>query len=488
VSFGGANFSYVELEQRVAGLTGFLATSNGIVEGDRVAYLGGNSPAIIELFFACARLGAVFVPLNSRLTAPQLGLMLDNADPKLLVVGPGFVSLGEQCIRHSGGVKMEVLADPRSPDSGQLDIASLAATSDGISCNPNRDQNIPVLIAYTSGTTGTPKGAVYTQDAITFSALNSNNVWNMRASDRVLTYLPMFHVGGLLVQTVPAFHAGASVIIHESFDAPAVLRTIEREAVTLALAPPQIATVLMSHPEWHTTDLGSLRCVGIGSNYVPPEIMEAWLSRNIPTQQNYGLTECVPVLASPWEERYRKANSLGIGMLYAQARVMDEHLDRKLPGEPGEIMVRGRSLFSGYWRNPEATQEAFIDGWFRTGDIAYTDEDGYFYMVERIKNIVIVGSSNVYPADLERVLDSCPAIAESAVVGCPDPETGEALVACVLLKEGQDLDEDGVRALFVDKLAPYQHPKHVLFMQAFPRTSLGKIQKSELKRQLRDML
>ncbi len=163
--------------------------------------------------------------------------------------------------------------------------------------------------------------------------------------------------------------------------------------------------------------------------------MQPWFDRGVPTQQNYGLTEGVPILASPWEHARRKSRSAGTSVLYTQARVMNARLERVPPGEPGEIMLRGRSLFSGYWRNSKATDAAFVDGWFRTGDVGYTDDEGYFYIVDRIKNIVIVGSSNVYPADLESVLDESPAVFEAAVVGCPDAETGEALVACVKLRE-----------------------------------------------------
>ncbi|MGZ7087396.1 MAG: class I adenylate-forming enzyme family protein, partial [Ilumatobacteraceae bacterium] len=396
--------------------------------------------------------------------------------------------LAESCHQRRPEMELVHLATPADPAGDVLDLDTLMETETAIACNPNRDQNIPVLIAYTSGTTGTPRGAVFTQDALTFTAINSNNAWNMRGRDNVLTYLPMFHVGGLLIHTLPALHIGACVTIHEEFDPTSVLAEIGTNGVSLILAPPTFSKALTSHPDWASTDLTGLRCVGIGSTFVPPEVMQPWFDRRVPTQQNYGLTEGVPILASPWEHARRKSRSAGTSMLYTQARVMDDRLNRVAPGMNGEIMLRGRSLFSGYWNNPEATEAAFVDGWFRTGDVGYADEEGYFYIVDRIKNIVIVGSSNVYPADLEKVLDDCPEIAESAVVGCPDPDTGEALVACVKPRELGGLSEQEVRSLFVGRLAEYQHPKHVLFLDAFPRTSLGKVQKAELSRLVRDML
>ncbi len=370
----------------------------------------------------------------------------------------------------------------------RVDLFEVIGRTEPIGCNPNRDQNIPALIAYTSGTTGTPKGAVFTQDAITFSAINSNNCWSMRASDHVLTFLPMFHVGGLMIQSLPAFHMGGRVTIFEQFDAGEVLRCIEKERVTLMLCPPHFSRALFKHPDWAATDLSSLRSVVIGSTFVPPEVMQTWIDRGVPTQHNYGMTEVSHILGTPYSEHKRKAQTAGLGMLYSQARVMDENMNRLPPGEVGEIMLRGRSIFSGYWRNPEADRDAFRDGWFRTGDIAYTDDEGYFHIVDRKKNIVIVGSSNVYPFDLEKVLEECPHIAEAAVVGCPDPETGEALVACIQTRDSNWRDEAAVRSLFNGSLAPYQHPKYVLFMQELPRTSLGKVERAALIQKVREQL
>ena len=209
--------------------------------------------------------------------------------------------------------------------------------------------------------------------------------------------------------------------------------------------------------------------------------MAPWFDRDVPTQQNYGLTEGVPVLSSPWEHARRKSDTAGTSVLYSQAKVFGDQMSPVPPGEPGELMLRGRSLFSGYWRNPKATEESFRDGgWFATGDVAYVDDEGYFHIVDRLKNVVIVGSSNVYPSDLERILNEHPEIVEAAVVGVPDNETGEALVACVQLQDGSRLEPEGVLGLFQGRLADYQIPRDAVIVDEFPRTSLGKVQKGEL--------
>ncbi len=481
VRFGDIEIDYATFEKRIAHLAGYLAHEQRVQKGDRVAYLGPNTPELLDLFFACSRLGAIYVPLNSRMMAEQLATMLENSEPRCLFVHPAFEDVAKTCERNVPDVAV-VMFGPTGSGEGGVDIGRLISTAQPVACNPTMDPSLPVLIAYTSGTTGTPKGALYTQDAITFSAINSITSFNMRSRDQVLTFLPMFHVGGLLIQTLPAFQVGATVTIHDGFDAAVVLAEIQRNQITLILPPPQMSRALTSHPSWGKTDLSSLRCVAIGSSIVSAETMQPWFDLNVPTQQLYGLTEGVPVLAAPWEHARRKSRRVGTPVLYCQARVVDDNLEPLPAGERGEIVIRGRSLFREYWRNPEASRDAFAKGWFRTGDVGVEDDEGYFSVVDRIKNIVIVGSSNVYPIDLETILDACNAIAEASVVGCPDTDTGEALVACVVAKGPGELTEQHVKELFVGRLAEYQHPKHVLFFDELPHTSLGKVQKAELSR------
>lgn len=483
IRFRDRDITYKSLEDQVAAFSGYLRDRKGIKGGDRVAFLGTNSPAILVILFACARVGAIFVPLNSRLTPPQLTAMLGNCDPKVLFYHADFADVARDCGEAFPDMTLQHLQEDEDPRQDQAIVLSdLIETETRVSCDPNRDQNIPVLIAYTSGTTGTPKGAVHTQDALTFSSINGNTANNMRARDNILTFLPMFHAGGLLIHSLPAIHIGAKITILEAVDAAAILMEIEQNKVTLLQAPPTISKMITSHPNWHETDLSSLRGVGIGSTHVPAEVMQPWLDRDLPAHQDYGLTEGAQILAVPWAEHRERTSSAGTSMLYTQARVVDDALEPLPPGKVGEIVLRGRSIFSGYWRNDEATDTAFADGWFRTGDMAYRDQEGYFYVVDRKKNIVIVGSSNVYPADVERVLVEIPDVVEAAVIGVPDPETGEALAACLRVTGSGELNAEAIRAHCATQLAQYQLPKHMLRFDDFPRTSLGKVLKADLKK------
>ncbi len=481
--------SYRDFEDRVAHLAGYLVDSQNIREGDRVGFLGSNSPELLDLLFACARIGAIFVPFNSRMTGEQIAILMANCEPSCIFVDPEFSHTIETTTKIIKDTNVIYITEEEVENFDSIQVESLVNTSRAIACNPSRDQDIPVMIVYTSGTTGIPKGVVYTQQALTFSAVNSNLSYNMRARDEVLTFLPMFHVGGLLIHTLPAFHVGATVTIHNGFDAGHVLKAIEEHGISLILPAEPMSRALTSHPDWNDTDLSSIRCVGIGGAAVPRETMQPWFDLDIPTMQQYGLTETAPpTLASPWESHQRKSHTVGTSVLYCQARVVNENMERLPAGEVGEIVVRGNMLFKEYWRNPEATRDAFKDGWFRTGDLALVDEDGYFQIVDRIKNIIIVGTSNVYPSDLEEIMLECEAIEECAVVGRPDPETGEAIVACVVLKDGSTMTEAEVKNLFAGRLADYQHPKYVVFMDEFPKTSLGKIQKSVVKKSVEKLI
>ena len=482
VRFEGREITYAQLEGQVAHLAGGFTSELEVQRGDRIAYLGQSSPELLELLFACARVGAILVPLNARMTVEQLRIILSNCQPRCIFVEAPFRRHAESCLEGMEGVQLVLFAGPSSGELDSLELEILVGKAKAIQWNKELPLEAAVLIAYTSGTTGVPKGAVLTQEALFYSALNSTLAYDMTSSDEVLTIFPMFHVGGLTVHTTPAIHAGATVNILREFDPGRALKEIESHRITLMVASPAMARAFTAHPNWANSDIFSLRCVAFGAAIVTSEVIRPWAERAVPAVGIYGLTEALPpATAVPVTEAQGKVGSIGVTPLYYQARVVDGDMQDLGTGGRGEIVLKGPSIFKEYWANPGATQEAFSDGWFHTGDVGHIDEEGYFYIDDRMKDIVIVGASNVYPADLERILDECEAIAEVAVVGRPDAETGEALVACVVVKEGQSLTADQVKGLLEGRLAPYQHPKDVVFMDSLPHTAVGKVQKPELR-------
>ena len=485
VRFEGREITYRELEDQVAHLAGGLTGELGVRFGDRVAYLGHSSPELLELLFACARIGAILVPLNARMTVEQLRVILSNCQPRCIIVESPFRQHAESCLEGMEDVRFVAFSEASTRELDFPQLEPIVGQATPVRWNKELPLDAPVLIAYTSGTTGVPKGAVLTQEALFYSALNSAASYEMTSHDEVLTIFPMFHVGGMTVQTTPAIHAGATVNIVRQFEPGRALVEIENRRITLMVASPAMAEALTSHPNWNETDVSSLKCIALGAAIVTQEVIHPWVERAVPAVGIYGLTEALPpATAVPIDEARRKVGSIGLASIYYQARIVDGDMQDLGPGRHGEIVLSGPGVFKEYWANPVATQEVFTKDWFHTGDVGHIDEEGYFYIDDRMKDIVIVGASNVYPADLERILAECEAIAEAAVVGRPDSNTGERLVACIVLKEGQSLSVSQVKALFKGRLASYQHPHDVVFMDTLPRTAVGKVRKPELRQKL----
>ncbi len=484
IRFEGRDISYAEFAGRIRRLAAMLRGGLGIGRGDRVAYLGYNSPELLDLVFACARLGAMLVPLNWRLAAPEHTYILGNAEPSALLVGPEFCAhvdtirdrLGDTAMVRYGGT-----------EAGWLDYGALLDAAAGEDRIAGAGLDDPVLLVYTSGTTGRPKGAVLSQSALFWNAVNAIHAHDMTSADTILTYLPMFHVGGLNVQTLPAFHCGATVTLLRQFDPAEVLRAIVEEKPSLVVFVPAVIQALTAHPDWQKTDLSSLRLVCAGSTIIPVPLIEAVHARGVPVTQLYGSTETAPAaiyLRQPDAER--KIGSTGKPALHCDCRIVDDDGRDVARGERGEILVRGPNLFEGYWRDKEATAKALRDGWFHSGDIGYQDEEGYYWIVERKSDLIVSGGENIYPAELEAVLAECPDIREAAVVGRPDKKWGEVPVAVVAAAAGAELGADQVMALFDGRLARFKHPRDVVFVEALPRNAMGKIVKFELRAMLRD--
>lgn len=477
IRFEGREISYAELERRIAGQAGALDAA-GIRPGDRVAFLGLNNPETLALLFACARLGAILVPLNWRLAPPEHQATLLDCAPKLLVVEPAFAAGIEGARAGLPPMRRVLLGALPGWESYEAFLAAGAQrTAPRVGTHAQ-----PVLISYTSGSTGRPKGVVLTQGALFYNAVNSTHMHDLGSADRVLTTLPLFHVGGLNILTLPALHMGATVTLHPKFDPGATLDAIERERITLTVLVPAQIDALAAHPRWHAADLGGLRMITTGSQIVPPRDYARVHARGVPLVSVYGSTETAPIATYVRAaDARRKAGSAGRPALHCECRVADEAGGDVAAGTSGEILVRGPSVMAGYWGDPEATAAALRDGWFHTGDVGHFDEEGWLYVDGRIKDMIISGGENVYPAEIENVLAECDGIAEVAVVGRPDQRWGEAVVAVVVPRAGSTLTERDVLGALEGRVARYKHPRAVLFVERLPRTALGKVQKADVR-------
>jgi len=481
---GEREVSYRELDERSAALASAFA-AHSVGPGDRVAYLGPNDIATLETLFATACLGGVFVPLNTRLAAPEIAYMLDDCDPVVLVVAPELEEVAAAALALSGktrqvlhlragaGIGYEaVLGEHAGQRPPPVDVAL-------------SDQ---VLILYTSGTTGRPKGAVLTHGNLTWNTFNQFAHFSISANDVGLCTAPMFHVLGLGQITLPTLCAGGTVVVLPKFDPGSFLATIAaRKATAFALAPTMLQ-MLCEHPDWEQTDVSSVRCVIYGGSPVLERAAKAWLERGIQVLQGYGMTEASPgVFMALRYGSLQRPVSCGVPHFFTDTALLTA--DGRVIAGPGqgELLVRGPNVFSGYWNKPAATAEAFHEGWFRTGDLVRIDPDGWAYVVDRVKDMIISGGENIYPAEVEAAIGELDEVASCAVVGVPDDKWGEVGLAFVVARDGADLSADAVRAYLTGRLARYKIPRTIEFVTDLPRNASGKLLRRPLRERARDL-
>ena len=473
---GTQRYSYAQLARRIDLIAGrFMAL--GLGRGDVVAFLGLNNPEMLAMLFACARLGALLTPLNWRRAPPELARTLAETRPQLLCVEQPFIDALAACAAQLRGVRCLTLGSVAAP--GWIEWESVAPAT-GV---PDAgDESAPLLICHTSGTAGEPKGAVLTQRALLWNAVNSAHMHDLTSADRILTTLPLFHVGGLNIQTLPALHAGASVTLHAKFDAGAVFEAIERERITLTVLVPTQLVAMMEDARWASADLSSLRVISTGSTIIGPGLVHRVAARGVPLIQVYGSTETCPIATYVRAaDAVRKAGSAGAPALHCEIRIVDD-AGRDVPrGVDGEILVRGPSVMQGYWNAPAATAAALQQGYYHSGDVGHLDEEGYLHVVSRKKDMIISGGENIYPAEVEGVLAECRAIEEACVVGRPDERWGEVVVAAIVRRSGEPLTAQDVLALFDGRIARYKHPRDIVFLERLPRTALGKVRIEEVR-------
>ncbi len=479
IAFEGQRLSYAAFAARIEQTATALKQEFRVGRGDRVAILSLNRPDYLVLLYACARLGAMLVPLNWRLAVAEQLFILTDAGARLLVLEQASEAVLPELARIAPGTAVVGL-DFEPP--GGTAFETLLARGDGSSQNPHTDLSCPLLIVYTSGTTGRPKGAVLRQEALFWNGVMSQHMHNMTSDDHVLTVLPFFHVGGLNIQTTPALQLGATVTIHARFVPDTALAAIEQERPTLTVMVPAIIQAVSEHPAWATTDLSSLKSVATGSTIVPPHLIDRFVARGVPVLQVYGSTETCPIAVyTRLGGDLSRAGSTGLAGLCCEAKVIDQAGTEVPAGTSGEIAVRGPNVFCEYWGNADATRDALHDGWYRTGDIGLCDADGYFWVRDRKKNMIISGGENIYPAEVERVLLEHPDVSECAVIGRPDPRWDEVPVAYVIQRSGCRLEADELRAHLQAQLARFKVPRDVVFVTDLPRTALGKVQHFLLK-------
>jgi len=479
VRFGGQVLTYARLALRIEQAARALKSELAVRAGDRVAILAANHPDHLVLLYACARLGAMLVPLNWRLAAAEQVYIVRDASVKALAVEQAFAPVVEPL--RMALPDLRVVGLDYAPTHG-IALSALLEGADGDGRNPNVDISSPLLIVYTSGTTGHPKGAVLRQEALVWNAVMSQHMHDMTAEDHVLTVLPMFHVGGLNIQTTPALQLGATVTLHARFAPEATLEAIERERPTLTVLVPATIQAMLEHPRWEATRLDSLRAVTTGSTQVPQRLVDAFIGRGVPVLQVYGSTETCPVavytrLSGDW----RRAGSTGLPGLVCEAKIVDAAGREVAQGRTGEVVVRGPNVFFEYWGNAQATAEALREGWYWSGDLGTRDKDGHFLIHDRKKNLIISGGENIYPAEVERVLTSHPALLDAAVVGRPDARWQEVPIAYVIRRAGATVTALELEGFCLGQLARYKVPRQIVFVDSLPRNAMGKVQHFRLK-------
>jgi fatty-acyl-CoA synthase len=478
--FEGEVLGYRALFERIETTARALKAEFGVSRGDRVAILSLNRPDYLVLLYACARLGAMLVPLNWRLAAAEQMFILSDAAVKVLVLEQAFAEILPALEAALPDTRVVGLDFTPPPPGCAFDALLAQATGD--SRNPHIDLSCPLLIVYTSGTTGRPKGAVLRQEALLWNGVMSQHMHGLTSEDHVLTVLPFFHVGGLNIQTTPALHYGATVTILSRFTPNAALTAIARGRPTLTVLVPATIQAVTDHPDWDAADLSSLKAVSTGSQIVPPHLIERLVSRGVPVLQVYGSTETCPIAVyTRLGGDVSRTGSTGLPGLCCEAVVMDDAGVELPPDAPGEIAVRGPNVFVEYRGNAAATREVMHEGWFRTGDIGRRDVDGYFFVHDRKKNMIISGGENIYPAEVERVLLEHPDVADCGVIGRPDAKWDEVPVAYVIPRAGRRADAEVLKAHVLAQLARFKVPREFVFVEELPRTALGKVQHFRLK-------
>ena len=472
--------TYSELNSRANKLAGWLQ-SQGIKKGDRVAILSQNCAEFFELEFACAKIGAIELPLNWRLTKPELEYILKDSTPHILIYDAMFLDISIE-LQKDCSISSSLQIDS---DDLQSEYEEALNSSDGSHEVVESFQEDLIMIMYTSGTTGHPKGAMINHQMQLYNCINLASPVFVTSESVQLVVLPLFHTGGMNCYANPVLHAGGEIILIKEFEPGLALSIIGNSecGVTHFFAVPAPYQFMMNHPDFDKTDLSRLKVAGIGGAPCAEAILRTWSDRGVSMTQGWGMTETSPGgIGLDAADAERKLGAAGKPLLHTEVKVVDDE-GKELPwGEVGELYIRGPNITPGYWNKPEATRDSFEGDWLKTGDAARVDDEGFIYIVDRWKDMYISGGENVYPAEVENVLYQLPQIAEAAIIGVPDERWGETGKAILVLKAGEVLEEKDIISHCLENLAKFKVPQSVEFIEALPRNATGKV----LKRTLRD--
>jgi fatty-acyl-CoA synthase len=472
------DITYLELDRRANRLASWLQ-AQGIEKGDRVAILSQNCAEFFELEFACAKIGAIELPLNWRLTKPELEYILNDSEPSALIYDEAFSDISAELLVSC--VIQSSLQIDQSDATSQYEMA--LRNSSGLPTIVECFQDDLIMIMYTSGTTGHPKGAMITHQMQLYNIINLGAPALVTTETVQLVVLPLFHTGGMNCYANPVLHAGGQIILIREFE-PGLALSILGDAeyqVSHFFGVPAPYQFMMNHPSFSDTDLSNLKVAGIGGAPCAESILQTWSDRGVAMSQGWGMTETSPggIGLDP-SDAERKLGSAGKPLLHTEVKVVDDAGEELPWGEVGELYIKGPNITPGYWNNSKATADSFDDGWLKTGDAARFDDEGFVYIVDRWKDMYISGGENVYPAEVENVIYKIPEVAEAAIIGVPDARWGETGKAFIVLKSGASIDQGAVISHCLKNLAKFKVPQSVEFIDALPRNATGKVLKRSL--------
>ena len=466
-------WNFMQFNQRVNALVFHLSKTTKLSKGKRIAVLSKNRAEYVFLFFACIKAGWILVPLKFRLMPMELDVLLKDSAPDLLFFEDEFSKLLPEI------KSLKNIPDQRHISEVTTIIEEKDKESNSINCSI--EENDVVMILYTAGTTGLPKGAMITPKMLFWNSINTSLRLDLTSNDHTQSYAPFFHTGGWNVLLTPFIHHGASHTLLDSFDPDLILKLIEKERTTLLFGVPTMLQMLADSELFEKTDFSSVRYAIVGGAPMPKPLIDLWHSKGVFIRQGYGLTEVGPNCFSlHQDDAIRKKGSIGFANFYIDTRVVNENRQECKANEVGELWLKSPVVTPGYWEKPQETAAAISDGWFHTGDMVKFDDEGFFYVVDRKKNMFISGGENVYPAEVEKFLYSHPDIKEVCVLGVPDDKWGEVGHAFIAAKENAELYGDKIKQFCSGNLAKYKIPKHYTFLKELPKNAAGKIDRKQL--------